>query len=115
MAMIKRQPPKKLEVTVYGQPIRGSSAADVFVAALNSIGLEKIVPLALCIGPNAIVSSVPHPTDRGSKRCGNWYVLTHSSTREKKAIIEQVADKIGVEVHVRIVEPVDIFPTILAD
>ena len=106
---LKKQPPKKLRVTVRGQRMSGETAADVFVASLDAIGLERVASLGLRIGPNAIVTDAPHPKDRGSKRRGNWYVLTHSSTREKQALLDQIGKSLGVELDARVVDPSDVF------
>jgi hypothetical protein len=104
---LKKQPPKKLRVTVRGQRMPGQTAADVFVASLDAIGLERVASLGLRIGPNAIVSDAPHPKDRSSKRRGNWYVLTHSSTREKQALLHQIGNSLGVDLEVGVIDPND--------
>ena len=103
----KKQSAKKIEVRIGDYRIPGYRATNVYVDALKYIGLARVAALNLSIGQNQIVSTTPPTPNRGFRKCGDWYVLTHCSTREKKALIEQVADSLNVDLTVRLIEPED--------
>lgn len=96
---------KHLEVSVAGKRIAGRTATDVFVNALCEMGLERIAALASVptLSGSPLVSLVGPP--RAFRRQGDWFIATHSSTAEKHSVLERVASRLGVQVHVSVTEP----------
>jgi hypothetical protein len=104
----RRQPRRNLRVLVKGTEIRGKNAADVFVAALRHMGLERVAALNVKLCGSHLVSNSTPPVDRSYWRSGDWHIVTHCSTREKKSLLEQVAEELGVDIRVSIVEPLGV-------
>jgi hypothetical protein len=92
-------------VLVQGAEVESRNATDAFLAALRHMGLERVAALDLKLCGSPLVSRSEPRTDRTYHRSGDWFVITHCSTREKKSLLEQVAEELGIDIRVIVIEP----------
>lgn len=87
-----------------GTQINNPVAAKSFVAAIEKIGIEKVESLGI-----SGIMGIPLITMRKSTRTkqqhrlGNYYILTHSSTKGKKKLLDKIKIALNVNMEVRIV------------
>jgi len=94
----------KLSVTIAGKQIQHDTAANTFVAALEEMGLERIEGLGKKLSGVPLISKTP-PTDyQNYKQCGPWFITTHSSTKDKKLLLEGLGAQLRMPVQIQIVE-----------
>jgi len=65
------------------------------------MGLEKVADLSLTACGLPLVSKL-RPTDRNYQQISEWFVITHSSTRDKKSTLEEAADALKIPIKVSI-------------
>jgi hypothetical protein len=79
-----------------GKVIQKRFAADTFAAALQEIGLQKVETLSLTVRGLPLVGAHPSRTYQ-QRKIGDRYLVVHSSTPEKKAMLEQIAHELGID------------------
>jgi hypothetical protein len=97
--------PTRLRITFQGgEVIEGRNAAETFVTALEKIGFERVAQLNKTLSGAPLVSrSEAEFNYQGKTKTGGWYICTHSNTKKKKELIEEIAFRFGVQVGVEIV------------
>lgn len=101
----KLSPSKRLQVTMQdGVVIDHDVAKDTFVEVIEKMGLEEVMQ----IRPK-IVSMEPFYPNREDRedwsvQRGEFHIKTHSSTSYKESFLKSVAEKLGVELNVELVE-----------
>lgn len=100
----RRHPPTILEITFPdGLRICKTKAAQAFVQALEKIGIEKVRQLGKrCAGVPLVADHPVPPYVKSYKRCGKYYVMTQSSTKYKREILQDIAGELGLKLHVQI-------------
>ncbi len=101
-----RSPKTILRVLIYNTLIREKKAVITFVKTLERIGCDKVSTLKLsCCGMPLV--SKDEPAQNGNypnyKQLGDWYVITHSSTADKKQILDEVSQRLGFNMKVDII------------
>lgn len=99
----KKGPATSLEVRIGTKVFVGPNAAKAFCRAIEAIGFERIAHLDLTVSGLPLISLKRPGKKRTAARMGDWYVVTHSSTRDKKAVLEQAAEMLAIPIRVRIV------------
>ena len=79
-----------------GERINRRVATDTFVEAIEKLGLEQVEK----VEPKHISTS---NTYRNSKKRGQYFINTHLSNRQKKNILENIAEALDVHLKVKIV------------
>ena len=103
-AKVKKGPHTKLRVKMGDREISRDTAADTFVDAIFAAGVDKVESLGLIMCGYPLVShNPPSNSERGHKSRDGWYVMTHSSTREKKGFLDQIGQDLGTGWSVEIV------------
>lgn len=85
-----------------GTTIYEKFAAETFVSSLVKLGLERVEALKIQLSGLPLVST-RSSTKYPSSRSGRYFIVTHSSTAQKRAILEQVAKKLGESLSVNVV------------
>lgn len=88
-----------------GRVIKHAKAKDTFIEVIKEIGVESIRPLGVTFCKIPIISNTrdskygraQHPIG------GGWLVLTHSSTKDKKKMLEKIAQALNLNIKVDIV------------
>ncbi len=115
----KKSPKTTLEVRIGSQVLRGKVALNVFIAALQAMGLEQVATVDVRVCGQPLVSKFAPPSmnspSRSYKKIDGWFIITHSSTREKKAVLEQVAQKLRIPLEVTIRTHDELLEDILDD
>lgn len=88
-----------------GTVIERKKAKDTFIDVIRRIGIDKVRPLGLKFCKIPIISNTKdakygkaqHPVE------GGWYILTHSSTADKKKQLDKIAKALHLAIDVKIV------------
>ncbi len=106
----KRGPDKKLFISFpeTGQRIDGPIAARNFAEAIRLMRIEEVKKLDLKRRKRSKASLITEQrgTDKNSEsriKVGNCYILTKSTTEEKKTTLETIARKLGIKIRVEVI------------
>ena len=78
-------------------------ASDTFASALHEIGFDRVRALNFQTSGVPLISGIKDDTYNQTK-VGNTFVMTHSSTKDKKEVLLEVARRLGVQLEVQIVK-----------
>ena len=85
-----------------GHQIEEDYAADTFALALRRIGLDRVEGLGITDRNTPLVGHV-RSNQYSQRRVDGKYICTHSSTQEKKDILDRIAKDLGVSLKVHII------------
>ncbi len=86
-----------------GEQIHLATGADTFVDVIEKLGIEHVLRLGLKIGQYFLISpynNYPNST----RRSGDYWIITNTSTKQKKRLLEKIADLLKVSLIVDIIE-----------
>jgi len=93
----------RLKIWINGKTFEENVAADSFILALSEIGLDRIEKLGLKVRGIPLIGT--QKSDKYIQRPVNGrFIMTHSSTQEKKDVLEKISKHFGIEIKVEIVE-----------
>jgi hypothetical protein len=102
-----------LRVRIGRDFLRDKKASNVFCSALQAMGLENVASVNVSVCGLPLVSRTAPPLKNGKSRSyqeiDGWFIITHSSTRDKKAVLEQVAEKLQIPLQVTILTQDEVF------
>jgi uncharacterized protein YukE len=100
----KRGVRKRLRVTFGdGRTVEEHLAADTFVETLRLIGFPKVMTPGFRVRGIPLVSRTPSDSYQ-QRRVDGYYVTTHSSTAEKKEMLETLARRLALRLRVEMPE-----------
>ena len=73
--------------------IKYKKVADTFVETIKKIGAEKIIPLGIYRAGVPIVSTTKDDF-YNQHQAGKYWIMVHTSTKEKLAILNEINDKL---------------------
>lgn len=98
-----RQAATVLEVTMpTGEKIAHSNASDTFVEVIQKLGIQQVKNLNKMLSGFALISTANHLT-LTQHEVNGYYLVTHSDTKTKKGLLEEIARDLGVTLKVEIV------------
>lgn len=101
----QRRAPVKLSVRFEdGECIFENSAAETFCKTLMKIGIHNVEALGIQRLNHPLISKVPPEKKYTSNLIGDYYVITHFSTDDKRKLLIQIAEQIGISLVVELVE-----------
>ncbi len=103
-----RGPKSRLVVDLAGEQVSGDCAADVLARSVSRFGLGRVSRSGLKLGGQPLVSRDRPPEGRGCREIDGWFVMTHASNVEKKAILERLAEMYDVQADVSVLQPTEI-------
>jgi len=86
-----------------GKAIEEYFAADTFSLTIKEIGLSKVESLRLTVRGVPLVGIQRSP-DYNQRQIDGKYVCVHSSTEEKKEMLETIAKRLGIGLKVEIIK-----------
>ncbi|PWL58089.1 MAG: hypothetical protein DBY35_14590 [Bacteroidales bacterium] len=88
-----------------GQVITHAKAKDTFIEAILTIGIERVRSLGLKFCKIPIISNTRDKKyGRAQHDVGNgWMILTHSSTADKKKMLDKIAKVLNIKLRVEII------------
>ena len=99
----QRSGSRKLKITFAdGTVFEEHSGAASFVKAIEKIGIEKVRALQIVSNTVPLISTTEHPKYTQAK-VGNYYIMTNTDTKGKKATLEQIANALGITLDVQII------------
>ena len=84
-----------------GHVIKESTAAETFARVLKELGIEKVAKLGKAVNGWPLITPKKHPTYTQQK-VNSEYIMTHTSTSAKKALLEEIAQELKVELDISI-------------
>lgn len=99
-----KAPSKALVVRLGDTVINEPTATETFVSAIKLIGPSIVanIPEIKVEGLPLVVSHKDYRMQL-SKVDENWFVCTHMSTANKKSMLERIAKKLELEIHVDLI------------
>lgn len=99
-------PGRRLKVTFAGgHVIEENTATRTFVQCLLKMDLDRVAQLNKKLSGAPLVTKNAADFDyQGHAKSGGWYVCTHSNTRKKKELLEEVADRLRIRIGVEIID-----------
>lgn len=98
----RKSPRKSLVVTIDdGKVISGRTAAETFVQAIVRMGVDRVKGLGIEVNREPLVSDSQSQKYNTAEIDGK-YIMTHSSTAQKKDLLERIADELDVIISVDI-------------
>ena len=85
-----------------GTEIDHSNASDTFVEVIEMLGIQQVKNLNKMLSGFALISTANHLT-LTQREVDGYYLVTHSDTKTKKGLLEEIARDLGVTLKVEIV------------
>lgn len=93
---------EKISVTFPDKTVvKGRRVVDTFVESIKKIGPEAILPLNLYRSGVAIVSETKD-VFYNQHKIGKYWIMVHTSTREKIAVLNEINDKLNLMLTIEI-------------
>ncbi len=106
IACSKRSKHSKLHVSINGQTFDQGKACDIFAAAVEKVGLERVSKLdGMEFGGTPLVSRKKTDDYKDQRFIDGWYITTHFNNEQKKQILNQLSERLHIPIHVRLVVP----------
>lgn len=88
-----------------GRVIAHAKAKDTFITTILAIGIERVRPLGMKFCKIPIISNTRDKKyGRAQHDVGNgWMILTHSSTADKKKMLDKIAKALNIKLRVEII------------
>jgi len=98
-----RKSPRKSLIVIMddGRVISSKTAAETFAKAIIGMGVEQVKSLGLEVNREPLISDAPSERYNTANIDG-YYVMTHSSTSQKKDLLTRIADELGVKLSVKV-------------
>ena len=92
-------PNNLLNARLNGKWIAENAAIETFLEVLKEIGIEQVKALELIVNCIPLVSTKEDP-ERAQRKVGDYYIVSGHNTMTKKKILDEIADKLGIEMLV---------------
>ena len=97
----RKGPPTTLAILIDQHTIMELKAATGMVKAIEFIGVDRVEGLGLKLGGQPLIVRGAQPPGRGYRRCGDCWVATHSDTAEKRNVLEEICQRLGITGSIR--------------
>ena len=99
----KKGPRTNLRITLpNGRVIQRPTAAQAMADAIEAIGLDRVKSLGLTVSGVPLVGTDKHPK-YGQTPVGKFLICTHSNTKSKKDILQNVVKSLGADIRVEVI------------
>lgn len=85
-----------------GKVIERQFAAQTLVAVVREFGLEQVRSLGLKVNNHLFISTEEHNRYQ-QQRVGQYWIMTHSSTKHKKDLLEEIARRLNKTIKIQII------------
>lgn len=86
-----------------GEKIKNRLAMDTFCEVIQKIGLEKVEKLNIRSCGSNLVSKIKNPIYRQKRLKSGYYIITQTSTQQKKKHLELISKKLNLDLAVEII------------
>jgi enamine deaminase RidA (YjgF/YER057c/UK114 family) len=97
-----KKPRSKLSVAIADKQIQHDTAVNSFVAALETMGFERVASLGKKLSGVPLISKTPPTGYQSHKQHGPWFITTHSSTQNMKQLLEELGKQLKILIQVKI-------------
>jgi negative regulator of replication initiation len=99
-----KKSPTRLVVTMPdGKKIDHNTAAATFAEVIEKLGTEQVKSLEHKVNKIPLISTSKHSKYK-QRKSGQYYIITHSGTKAKKALLEKIASDLDIQLKVEIVD-----------
>jgi hypothetical protein len=96
--------PERLVVTMPdGERIDHNVGAATFAEVIEKLGTEQVKSLEHKVNKIPLISTSKHSKYK-QRKSGQYYIITHSGTKAKKALLEKIASDLDIQLKVEIVD-----------
>ena len=96
--------PERLVVTMPdGERIDHNVAAATFAEVIEKLGTEQVKSLEHKVNKIPLISTSKHSKYK-QRKSGQYYIITHSGTKAKKALLKKIASDLNIQLKVEIVD-----------
>ena len=97
---------KRLRVTMDdGEVIERKNGLTTFIEVIDKLGVERVKDLNLIRNTIPLISTSKDPT-HAQHQLGEYYIVKHMSTKNKKRILDRIAKELQIDLEVEIVDKV---------
>lgn len=86
-----------------GEEINHKVSATTFAEVIEKLGIERVKSLGYKLNAIPIISTSKHHTYNQHKS-GRYYIMTHSDTKTKERLLDEIASDLSVQLIVEIIE-----------
>lgn len=86
-----------------GEIVNHNVSATTFAEVIKKLGIERVRDLGYKLNSTPLISTSNHST-YDQRKYGRYYIMTHSDTKTKKRLLEQIASALSVQLTVEVVE-----------
>ncbi len=102
----KNKLPQRLRVTMDdGEVIERETGIDTFIDVIEKLGIERVKDLDIIRNSIPLISTTKDP-ERAQHQCGRYYIVSGLSAQNKKTTLDRIADGLGVDLEVELVDKV---------
>ena len=83
--------------------VNHSVSATTFAEVIEKLGIERVRSLKHKVGRLPLISTSKDPI-LGQRKSGRYYIMTNTSTKKKKALLEKIATDLGEPLRIEIVD-----------
>lgn len=99
----KKDPKTNIRVYYNGRVFESPVAADTFAEVIEAIGVARVRSLGLIWNKVPLVSTT-EDKKYSQRKSGQFYIITHSPTEYKRSQLIKIADKLGLDIKVDILD-----------
>ncbi len=97
---------KRLRVTMDdGEVIERKFGLDTFIDVIEKLGIERVKGLNLIRNAIPLISNSKDPV-REQRQLGQYYIVSHIPTIDKKRVLDQIAKELEIDLKVEVVDKV---------
>ncbi len=85
------------------ETVNHSTSAETFTEVIEKLGIERVRDLKRKVGRLSLISTSKDPI-LGQRRSGRYYIMTNTSTKRKKVLLEEIAADLREPLKVEIVD-----------
>lgn len=86
-----------------GDEVNHNVAATTFTEVIEKLGIERVRNLGYKVNRVPLISTSEHST-YDQRKSGRYYIMTNTSTKKKKSLLEKIATDLGEPLRVEIVD-----------
>jgi len=93
----------QLRAHLNGKVLECWTAAETFARTIEEIGIARVQNLGKALSGIPLIQTSPASGYQNQFKVGGFYICTHSNTRTKERLLNEIANELGIGLRVEIV------------